>query len=137
MSLAHLIIAVIVILFLVGGLRASPSGFSVTRKRKQADPSNRPSVPDVACVFTIVATKLRCTFPIPMSKNGIPGIYVTGGTHVGNELPTAATYISPTVYDLTYPTSVIATNVAHIPSKDNGFRGFNGAYAQPQQATLA
>lgn len=136
MSLAHIIIAIIVILFLVGGLRASPSGFSVTRKRKQADPSNKPSVPDVACVFAIVATKLRCTFPIPMSANGIPGIYVTGGTHVGNELATAVTYISPTTYDLTYPTAIIATNVAVIPSKDPGFRGFNGAYSQPQTKTL-
>lgn len=116
---------------------ASPSGFSVGRKRKQSDPSNKPSVLDVPVVFTIVATKLRCTFPIPVSANGIPGIYLTGGTHTGNELPTAVTYISPTVYDLTYPTSVIATNVANIPSQDKGFRGYNGAYAQPQVKILA
>lgn len=137
MSYIAVLLIVIVLVFLIGGMPATNGGFSLTRKRKQGDPSNKPSVLDVPCVFTIVATKLRCTFPIPMSANGLPGIYLTGGTHTGNELPTAVTYISPTVYDLTYPTSTIATNVATIPSKDPGFRGFNGAYAQAQVKTLA
>lgn len=130
------VLIIVAILCLLGGLNASPAGFNITRKRKQADPSNRPAVLDVAATLSIVATKLRVTTPIPCSLNGIPQYYVTGGTHTGNELPTAAVAVSPTTFDLTFPTSVIATNVAHLVQRDPAIRGFNGAYVQPQTATL-
>lgn len=116
---------------------ASTQGFNYTRKRKQADPSNRPEAPDVAVTLTVSSTKLRVTCPIPMSVTGLPQIAATGGAHTGTAYPTAVSVVSPTVFDLTYAASVATGNVITIGSKLPGFRGYNGCYVQPQTKTLS
>lgn len=140
MHLHTFIVAIFVfaVLSLGAGLRMAGTPFRSTRKRLgQKDPSNSGEQHlDVAATLSIVATKLRVTLPTAGAIKGIPGIYLTGGTHVGNELPTSVTQISALVFDLGYPTALIATNVAHVPMGDPGWRARNGGYIQPLTQTM-
>lgn len=126
--------ALAVALFAGMGLHAIPT--ALTRKRKQADPSNKPTAPDFAATPTVVANKLRLTMPAPLSATGLPACTLTGGAHTGSELPTAKTQVSLLVWDLTYAHNVAAGDALVYPSKDPCFRNSNGGYVQPITKTL-
>ena len=107
------------------------------RNRRGADPSlpNRGSVVGVA--WTIVATKARATLTTPVSKGAVTGITCSGGTHGAGEAPTTITAVTPLIYDFTFPTNVIATNVMNVPDYDPLFRSESGGYLQGGATVLA
>lgn len=109
---------------------------TLTRKRKQADPSNKPAAPDFPVTFSIVSNKLRCTMPQPVSAIGLPHVSLTGGAHIGTTYPTAKTQVSLLVWDLTYANNVASGDAMIYPSKDPCFRSPGGGYAQPVTKTL-
>lgn len=124
------------VLAIIGALALHAIPTTLTRKRKQADPSNKPAAPDYAITFSVVANKLRCTMPQPVSAVGLPTTTLTGGAHTGSELPTAKTQVSLLVWDLTYAHNVAAGDAMVYPSKDPCFRSPSGGYAQPVTKNL-
>lgn len=137
MKLAIYGLIVLLVFILIGGANmASATPFSSRRKRRQADPSNAPGALDMVAVFTVVATKLRVTVPVPVAQNGLPHVGLSGGAHSGTEYPTAITYISPGVYDLTYANIVAVANVCTYPSRDPALRGSNGSYVAAKTIAL-
>lgn len=98
-------------------------------KRAPRQPTHRtrlpaqfqPTTPALTWTASIVATKARLTLNLPYASNGIPvGITVQGVA------PTAITQISPNVFDLTYPSSVVTTNVLVVPAGVPQVRGAAG-----------
>jgi hypothetical protein len=123
-------------LLLLYGLRASPTPFKATRKRRGTDPSMRPQPNDEAVTFSVVANKLRVTCLKPYSTNGIPYVAASGGAHTGTEHPTALTVVSSTVFDLTFAHNVAAADVIAYPGHDPAVRFAQGQYVAAKNQTL-
>jgi hypothetical protein len=91
------------------------------RHRTRLPNSFQPTVPPLNWTATIVATKARLTLSLPYSIGGLPtGITVQGVA------PTAITQVSSLVFDLTYPSSVVSTNVLVVPGGVPQIRGAAG-----------
>jgi hypothetical protein len=106
------------------------------RNRRTTDSSLRPRGDVIAVTPTVSATKLRLTFGEQVSYSGETTIQVSGGTHGAGASPTAVTKVTPTVFDLSFATNVIATDVCVIPPYDSGFRSPSGGYANPGSTIL-
>lgn len=116
----------------------TPTGFSNPRRgRRGVDPSNRPGPPDVIPTLEVTADKLRITVPFQIAVNGIPQIGLSGGAHVGTEMPTSVTPSGVNSVDLGYAHIADADDACHIPSRDPGIRGPQGQYLAAALTVLA
>ena len=101
---------------MLGRTRAAPRG------RRKLPSYAMPQPPAVIAAVSLVSGKLRLTFPVSMTASGLP----VGITNQGNA-PTAITLISANVYDLTYATPPVSTNVWIIPNNVSQLRSVLGA----------
>ena len=108
-------------------------------KRAPRKPSHRtrlpatfqPTAPAVIWTAAIATAKLRLTTNVPVVIQALPtGITVQGVA------PTAVTQVSSTSFDLTYPSSVVTTNVVVVPSNVPQIRSAPGGYLNAGTVTL-
>lgn len=125
LMLAALAVAALAVI-IASTMNVVPTKF--TRKRKQADPSNRPRPNDMTVVLSAATNKLRVVCSEIISLSGIPQIAASGGAHVGTELPTAVTSVGPNTFDLTYAHNVASADDITIPTTDPAARGRTGSY---------
>ena len=91
----------------------------------------------ILATAAIVATKARLTFAAPVVVTGLPVGITRQAAGAGPQLlPTAYTVISPTVVDLTYAASVVATDKLTIPSNVPQIRGVAGGYVAASVTTF-
>ena len=101
------------------------------RHRQRLAPTFQPTVPALTWTMSIVAAKLRVTVTSPYTYGGVlPKITVQGA------LATAITQVSSTVFDLTYASSVVTTNVVVVPANDPGIRSMTGGFLNAGTVTL-
>lgn len=83
----------------------------------------------IIATAAINATKARLTFAAPVVVTGLPVEITRQAAGSGPQLPpTAFTVISPTVLDLTYAASVVATDVLTVPANVPEIRGVAGGF---------
>lgn len=98
-----------------------------SRNRKALAPSFYPPGAAVIASFSIVATKCRLTMSAPVSVAALPVTITRQAAGAGAQLlPTAVTVVSPTIVDLTYAASVVATDIITIPANVPEIRGVAG-----------
>lgn len=104
----------------------------VHRRNRRKVPQNAGSPgATITPVCSIVATKLRITCSLPVVVSALP-VSIT----VQAQPPTSFTIISPTVFDLGYAASVVATNVAIIPGNVPQVRSSTGGFLSALTVTL-
>lgn len=99
------------------------------RNRTRLTVSSSPPGAQISTSFSIVATKARLTFNVPVVVNALPLSITRQAAGSGPQLlPTAFTVVSPTIVDLTYAASVVATDVITIPANVQEIRGTAGGF---------
>lgn len=97
------------------------------RNRKTLPPSFYPPGAAVTAVVTLVATKARVTCDMPVMIDKLPVGITRQAAGSGPQLaPIAVTVISPTVFDLTYAASCVATDKITIPANVPQVKGQGG-----------
>ena len=106
------------------------------RRAGQFDPSNLKTGAPIGVSFSVVSTKLRCTFSTAVSLVGTPQYVATGGAHVGNALPTGVSRVNATTWDLDYAANVAVDDTITVPDRDPAVRNASGGYVDGQTVTL-
>lgn len=91
----------------------------------------------ILAVATISTAKARLTFNAPIVITALPLTITRQAAGSGPQLPpTAYTVVSPTVIDLTYAASVVATDKLTIPANVPQIRGVAGGYVAASVTTF-
>ena len=107
------------------------------RSRRSLSPSFYPPGAAVIATATINATKARLTFLAPVSVSSLPVEITRQAAGVGAQLaPTAFTVVSPTIVDLTYAASVVATDKLTIPANVPEIHGIAGGVVAASLTTF-
>ena len=101
------------------------------RNRRKMTPNAYPAGTAAIAVPTIVATKARLTFDVPVVVSGLP----ISITDEGNP-PTSVTVVSPTVVDLGYAAAVVSTDVLVIPGNVLQIRTSTGGFVAAASYTF-
>jgi len=91
------------------------------RHRTRLPNSYQPAAPALTWVATLVATKARLTLNLPYANSGVPTLITNEGVGA-----TAIEQVAANVFDLTFPTAVVATDVLVVPANVPEVRGAAG-----------
>jgi hypothetical protein len=97
------------------------------RNRRHIQPSQAPYAANVTPANTIVATKWRMIFPVPMAVVASVSAFA-GWTNEG-VAPTSVTQVNSVTVDLGYAAAVVATDIAIIPANSPAMRTYSGGFA--------
>jgi hypothetical protein len=94
------------------------------RNRRRIQPGGGTLPANATPASSIVATKWRLIFPVPVVIRGLPTTWT-----VQSVAPTSITQINSTTFDLGYAAAVVATNVGIIPAGSPFIRTTQGGFA--------
>jgi hypothetical protein len=94
------------------------------RNRRRLQPGGGTLPANATPASSIVATKWRLIFPVPVVIRALPTTWT-----VQSVAPTSVTQVNSTTFDLGYAAAVVATNVGTIPAGSNFIRTAMGGFA--------
>ncbi|MGN6368148.1 MAG: hypothetical protein ACTHN5_07810 [Phycisphaerae bacterium] len=102
----------------------------VNKHPNRLSPNFSAGIPFVTWTAAINATKVRLTTSVDVVVTGLPNFTVQGVK------PTAVTKVSAGVFDLTYASAVVATNVFVVDANDPAVRSAAGGFLTPGSVTF-